>query len=205
MVLAGRIIMNTLTKLTIIAGFLLFVHASSPARGILIFDGNRGGITGEFALGLYSTSLAADLSGGRQTMHIGTFSAAARLGFAPTDYVSLYCGDRLAISDWFAVEKDKAWGGSHLGFEVGGSYYIDQDAPSPYVEAAVGYLLFFYDPFQDKYRTGACVVVGGGYEFTKHAALGLELLMANSKGRPGTGRVDIGLWSFGAKLRILGY
>lgn len=190
---------------SVIMGFLLLSSASSLARGLLIFDNNRGGITGEFALGLYSTSLAADFSDGRQSMHIGTFSAAARLGFAPTDYLSLYCGDRLAISDWFAVKKDKAWGGSHLGFEIGGSYYIDQTAPSPYVEAAVGYLLAFYEPLQDKYRTGACVVVGGGYEFTKHAALGLELLMANSKGRPGTGRVDIGLWSFGAKLRILGY
>jgi len=191
--------------LSIIAGFLLLLNGSSLAGGILIFDDNRGGLTGEFAFGLYATSLTADFSDEKERMNIGTFSAAARFGFAPTDNLSLYCGDRLALSDWFAVKKDKAWGGSHLGFEIGGSYFINQAAPSPYLEAAVGYLLVFYDPLQDKYRTGACFVVGTGYEFTKHGAFGIELLNGHSNGRPGTGRVDIDLWTLGAKMRILGY
>ncbi|MGI9543374.1 MAG: hypothetical protein ACR2MX_08950 [Cyclobacteriaceae bacterium] len=128
-----------------------------------------------------------------------------RIGYAPTDQIAIYWVSR---GSWYNQEGVFSLGGDKVfvinGMAgLGGSYYLEPEAPCFFVNAAVGYANWF-TPFEDnpENNLGFGVGLGGGYEFSKHWSAELNLTGGKPSGDDG---FSVNTWAARLTINYLMY
>jgi hypothetical protein len=169
------------TKLFIIV-ILLLVIANLTA-----FDGNRKGFLLGFGAGGGNVSFKQTIVGNSEDITSDTeseigFVTDFKIGFAPNNNLEIYYSSKVA---WFSlknVNTDDVTISDGLG-ALSLSYFFTKGQtwrPSPFISGGFGFSAW-NAPFEEGSVawTGSGFFVGGGYEFSKHFRIGLDLFKNN--------------------------
>lgn len=134
-----------------------------------------------------------------------SFVSDFRIGYAPTDQIAIYWVSR---GSWYNQEGVFSLGGDKVfvinGMAgLGGSYYLEPEAPCFFVNAAIGYANWF-TPFEDnpENNLGFGFGLGGGYEFSKHWSTELNLTSGKPSGDDG---FSVNTWAARLTINYLMY
>jgi hypothetical protein len=133
----------------------------------------------------------------------GAVGFEGRLGYAPTNRFQVYLVNKMSIFDAKKMVDDYEnyfdkmsgegvlsalyiifspiilpfipYASSHSTIGFGASYYLEEEAPSFFVDAGLGGAII-YNPFADKVEGGRGFYAGGGYEFQKNLQAKFDLM-----------------------------
>jgi hypothetical protein len=159
--------------LLLTAGLFAGLWAPSAAHA------QRDGFVIGFGLGVGNTSLS--IEGDDERVGRTSLMTDFRIGYAPTNRAMLYWSSDVS---WFRLtgDFDDAVVISGTG-GLGVTYFIGNAAPSPYVNATLGFNSFNYigiEGAETNQWFGPGAAVGGGFEFARHWLLDGKVLL----GRP---------------------
>ena len=104
-----------------------------------------------------------------------------KLGFAPTNQIAIYWNSQVAFFNMDDGFGDNIFTLNGIG-GLGGSYFLNETAPSIYVNAIVGFSNWgsISDSTTDN-LTGFGFGIGGGYEFARHWTADCNLTIGKPK------------------------
>jgi hypothetical protein len=123
-----------------------------------------------------------------------------KIGYAPSDVVEIHYTNKIS---WFASKV--YFFGESMGEDVtmasglsalGVTYYFKPEAPSPFIAGGVG-LSTLSLPFEShsEIKFGGGLFAGGGYEFTRHFSVELDLIWGKVS--------DLALFGIGSSTNVL--
>jgi len=128
-----------------------------------------------------------------------------RIGYAPTEQIAIYWVSR---ASWYNQEGSFSLGGEKVfvinGMAgLGGTYYLEPEAPCFFVNAAVGYSNWF-TPFEENVENNLAfgAGLGGGYEFSKHWSSELNFTGGKPSGDDG---FSVSTWAARLTINYLMY
>ena len=166
-----ELVLWKVTQLALIACLTLCI-----ATGASAFDGNRKGfiLGGGLGLGLTSFTQTVEFLGTSTTSDRENKFAVMtdfKIGYGATEQVLIYYMSKVS---WFSIEN--VYGNNVTianGFGGAGvAYYFKPTGPSPYISGGLGMSTWML-PFEEGADTwvGFGLVVGGGYEFSRHYSI----------------------------------
>jgi hypothetical protein len=159
--------------LLLTAGLFAGLWAPSAAHA------QRDGFVIGFGLGVGNTSLS--IEGDDERVGRTSLMTDFRIGYAPTNRAMLYWSSDVS---WFRLTDEFDDGVVISGTGgLGATYFIRDVAPSPYLNAALGFNSFNYVGIEGAETSqwfGPGLAVGGGFEFARHWLLDGKVLV----GRP---------------------
>ncbi len=175
--------------------YLIFLVALFTSSDILAQNNERKGFI--LGLGVGPSTNSYDFGFGISDNSLA-FASNFKIGYAPTDQVALYWSSQVA---WFKIDGlDALTTNSVAG--LGGSYYLNEDAPSLYLNAVLGFANWA-TPFEPDASNslGFGLGIGGGYEFARHWSPEINF----TYGKPSDDFIEIKTWSVRLTINYLMY
>lgn len=189
---------------------LLVVMMVGATNAAFAWDGKRKGFILGIGLGPGFTSFNQSLKSGGISITSDrqnelSFMSDFKIGYAPNNLWQIHWMSKIS---WFGLEN--AFGDNVTianGFGgVGATYSFYEGAPSPFLSGGIGFSTWA-TPFEEGSDTmyGFGIVLGGGYEFSKHWSLGFDLLWGKPSKDEGGGEFSTNALSLKFTINVLAY